>query len=201
MTFDRKTIWLAVSLFVVLVLAAVNLAGANKPTWPAEWYELSPHDSKSGKPSISFAPDTFWIDLPQLDLASLNGRVKFLSFAKPTWEKCPIGYVIDLDALPIPKDKVPEKYKQTKTFDSPAGLVTIPPLDEATYEVHFEFHLIDPDGFEIVTVNSPKHLVQSGQTERIQSQTEPAVTIAQANRVATVKVDVTVDTCVSAEDE
>lgn len=80
-------------------------------------------------------------------------------------------------------------------FDSPSGPFRIPPLDEANYEVVFQFHLMDADGFEITIVNSPKHYVQSGQTKRIQSQTEPTVSMAEANRLDTVLVVMSVTRC------
>jgi hypothetical protein len=143
--------------------------------------------------------DALSADLPLLDFASLSGKIKFLGSAKPTWEKCQIGYVIDLDALPIPQDEIPVKYKKERVID-PVKRVTIPALGEATYEVHFEFHLMDADGFDIVAIESPKHLVQSGKTSRIQSQSEPSVTIAEATRLGTVNVAVFVDKCVSATD-
>lgn len=40
MAFDRKTIWIAVSLFAVLVLAAANWAATKEATWPTDWHEL-----------------------------------------------------------------------------------------------------------------------------------------------------------------
>jgi hypothetical protein len=199
MTFDRKTIWIAVSVFAVLVLAVANWAATENPTWPTEWHELVTCEP-SGKPDMFYYFDSGFDELPPLDLASLHGRVKFISFALPAWEKCPIGYVIDLDALPIPKDKEPEKYQKGFTFDSPSGPLTNPPLDEANYVAHFVFHLIDADGFEIATVNSPKHHVRSGEAKRIQSQTEPAVTMAQANRLDKVMVEMSVDKCLNVVD-
>lgn len=193
MSFDRKTIWVAVSLFAVLVLAVANWAAMREPSWPTGWYELAPHDSKDGGPSYSWMPEALFVDLPPLNLASLDGKVKLISSGKSTWEKCPIGYTIELDTLPIPKDKVPARYKKSKTVDLDTGPITIPPLDEATYAIHLEFHLLDADGFEIKAVNSAKHSVRSGQTSHIQSQTEPVVTFAQARRVETVEVNLVID--------
>jgi hypothetical protein len=179
MKLDSKIIWITVASAAVLTLAAANLAGTRNPSWPTDWYELAPLFPETDQPYFG----GWHIDAELVDvfgLASLSGKVKLLSSAKPTWGTCQIGYVIDVDALPIPRDKIPEKYKDT-------------PITEVMWNVHFEFHLMDADGFEIMTVESPKHHFTSGKTKRIQSQTEPAVTIAQANRLSAVKVAVFVD--------
>lgn len=107
MAFDRKTIWIAVSLFAVLVLAAANWAATKEATWPTDWHELVTCDPSDKRFMLLQVVG----ELPPLKLTALSGKIKFISFAKPTWAECPIGYVIDLTTLPIPKDEVPEKYK------------------------------------------------------------------------------------------
>jgi hypothetical protein len=41
------------------------------------------------------------------------------------------------------------------------------PLEQATYEINFVSHLPDRDSFELLSVASPKHNIESGKTGQI----------------------------------
>jgi hypothetical protein len=103
--------------------------------------------------------------------------------------------------IPLDKSKLPEKYKKEKVIPTQAGPVTALPLQEATYEVYFVFRLLDRDGFELLTINSSKHNIRSGETTLIQAQTEPMVTSKIASLTDKITLHMVVQKCLSATPE
>jgi hypothetical protein len=140
-------------------------------------------------------------DIPPLKVRSLSGKAKFISHASTTDGLFPLGYIIQVSTETLDKSKIPDKYKKEKIIEEKAGSVTIPPLEQATYEVRFILRLLDHDGFELLKVNSAEHNITSGQTIEIQAQTAPVITRQIAASTDRITMYMVVNECLSATAE
>jgi hypothetical protein len=183
------------------------------PRFPSQWFALITTASDSGVPSgnsvnvgarlsISYSDATITrSDIPALDVTALSGKAKFLADSSPSGATAPLGYIVTVSGKPVDKSKIPDKYKKEKVIPTKAGPLTALPLDEATFETHFVFRLLDRDGFELLTVESPKHDIQSGRTSDIQAQTNSAIPAHTAAHTAKIALHMVVDKCLSATSE
>lgn len=185
---------------------------AGDVAYPTDWFSLEMPMSidsipkgysvavEKGAASVSYSDEALFSEIPTLEVETIAGRVKFLPHTFTNNRGCSIGYVIDVAAKPLLKDKLPDKYKKPAVVSTGIGPLTILALDEATFEVHFIFRLLDADGFELLKVVSSKHEVCSGETSCIQSQTEPSVRPELAALTETVMLHMAVDKCLSVRD-
>jgi len=186
--------------------------------WPSdtfesgEWIHLStPVDSSSAAPQTSsdesepfvkpsYRLDALFVDLPSLKLEGVTGDGKFLSYDLGDANLRSVGYVIKLITEPIDLSKVPNKYKEQSVIQTKGGPVTVMPLEQATYEVHFVFRGLDVDGFELFRIDSPTHNVASGANASIQGQTPCTIPAVLAAKVDKLTLKVSVDKCLSAKE-
>jgi hypothetical protein len=207
----------ALKIFAVLAfgiaIGAVVTAILVRPAIPNRWFVLEKKSSELSAPSgssvlsdsaapISLGNEMFTgSDILPLSVKSISGRAKFLEHTAASDSRCALGYVVEIWADPLDLSKVPEKYKKEKVIPSKSGPITVLPIEQATYEVIFYFCLRDRDGFELVTIASPVHNVESGRKTEIQAQTEHAIPYHIASKVASVGILMHIKKCVTANDE
>jgi hypothetical protein len=203
----------AIALAIGIVIGIAGAARFFAPSFPSQWFALVSTLSDSGVPSgnsvdvggrisISYSDATITqSDIPAPHVTALSGKAKFLSESSPSGADAPLGYVISVSADALDKGKLPEKYKKEKVIPTKGGPLTALPLEQATYEVHFVFRLLDRDGFQLLTVNSPKHNIESGKATQLQSQTEATVSSRIASHTQKIALHMVVDKCLSATSE
>jgi hypothetical protein len=201
---------LLATLAIGFSLGLISAFFALKPAVPEKWFILTPETPDigapkgsavdvSGKVPVSYTNAVFIdSDIPAIGVKSISGKAKFISHALTVDGRCPIGYIIEVVAQPIDKAKLPEKYRKEKVIQTKGGPLTELPIEQATYEVDFTFHLLDRDGFELTAVQSKEHDIESGTTTEIQSQTEPMVSLKMASLTNSVAVDMLVKKCLTA---
>jgi hypothetical protein len=192
-----------------IVVAVVFLA----PAFPAQWLTLATAVGDSSVPSgnsvdvggrvpVSYSSATIAeSDIPAPHITALSGKAKFLSESSPSGAVAPLGYIVSVSADALDTSKLPEKYRKEKIIPTKGGPLTTLPLEQATYEVYFVFRLLDRDGFQLLTINSPRHNIESGKTTHLQAQTEPTVTARTASHTNKIAVQMVVDKCLSATSE
>lgn len=214
MTPRRKQILsVALALMAGVVIGAFVVAKLLTPKPPSGWFTFVPATSDTGVPSgnsidvgsripISYSSAVIAAsDIAPPHVTALSGKAKFLPDVSSGDGRSAIGYVISVSADPLDRSKLPEKYKKERIIHVKAGPLTVLPLEEATYEVYFRLSLLDKDGFELLTVDSPKHNIQSGKISQIQAQTDPLVTSRVAVHTDKITVHMVVEKCLSATEE
>ena len=214
MTPRRRQIFLvALTLLAGAVIGALLVAKLLTPTLPSGWFTLVPAASDTSvlagnsidvgnRISISYSSAVIAAsDIAPPHVTALSGKAKFLPDVSLGDGRSAIGYVISVSADPLDRSKLPEKYKKERVIHVKAGSLTVLPLEEATYEIYFRLSLLDKDGFELLTADSPKHSIQSGKTNQIQAQTDPFVTSRVTSQTDKITVHMVVEKCLSATDE
>jgi hypothetical protein len=209
----RQVLLVALAFLAGTVIGALATAKLLTPTFRSHWFTLVPPPSESSVPSgnsidvvsrISISYSNAVIaesDIAAPHVTALSGRAKFLSDVSSGDDRSAIGYVISVSADPLDRSQLPEKYKKERIIHAKAGPLTVLPLEEATYEVYFRLGLLDRDGFELLTADSPKHDIQSGKTSQIQAHTDPLVTSRLAAQTDKITLHMVVQKCLSATAE
>ena len=205
-------------LFVLGMLAGAAIGALTtvklfNPALPSHWFTLVYPTSNMTVPSgniidaegripVSYTSALFdESDIDPPKVTALSGKAKFLPGVSSGDGRAAIGYVISVSTSPLDQSRLPEKYKKERILQLKAGPVTVLPLKEATYEVYFRLTLLDRDGFELVTVDSPKQSIQSGKNDQIQAQTIPLITSGVAVRTDKIAVHMVVEKCMSTREE
>lgn len=210
----RKQIFLvALALLAGAIIGALATAKLLTPSLPSHWFTFIPAASETSVPSgnsvdvasrISISYSITVIaesDIAAPRVTALSGKAKFLPDVSLDDDRSAIGFVISVSADPLDRSTLPEKYKKERIIHVKAGPLTLLPLEEATYEVYFRLSLLDKDGFELLTVDTPKHNIQSGKTSQIQAQTDPLVTSRVAAQTDKITLHMVVEKCLSATNE
>lgn len=211
-----RTKHLAAIVVASVIGIVIGVAGAVRfltPRFPSQWLTLATAPADSGVPSgnsvnvggrvsVSFSSAIITeSDIPSPNITALSGRAKFLSQSSPSGSGAPLGYVISVSTDALDTSKLPEKYKKEKIIPVKGGALTTLPLKQATYEVYFVFRLLDRDGFQLLTINSPRHNIKSGKTTHLQAQTETIVTPGTASHTDEIALHMVVEKCLSATPE
>jgi hypothetical protein len=175
---------------LVFALVCMGVGGAVvalifRDTIPSEWYQLAAAQKmptvKQGSvventavPTSYEAPVFDDSDLPVLERISASGRAKFISRGYED-SFASIGYVMDVATKPLDKKYVPDKYKHIEDMKSSGGRLQVLSIEEAVYEVNFEFNLLDSDGFVLMRVVSTDHNISSGTSVRVRAETEKLI--------------------------
>ena len=196
-----------------VAFGAVGTAFLLRHSVPDHWFTLVQKAPERDAPAgssvlvddpapVSFSSAVFvGSDIAPLSVKSVAGKAKFLSPASAPSGRCALGYTVQMVTAPLDLSKVPEKYKKERTISAKSGPITVLPIEQATYDVEFIFRFIDRDGFELLTVTSREHSVQSGKTSEIQAQTEPSIDSRVTSSVTSIAVHVHIKKCVTATDE
>jgi hypothetical protein len=214
MTTRTKHIAAIVAAIVVgIVIGVAAAARLLAPAFPSQWFALASAPLDGGVPSgnsvdvggrvsVSYSEATIVeSDIPAPHVTALSGRAKFLSDSAPSGAGAPLGYIVTVSADALDMSKLPEKYKREKIISTKGGPLTALPLQQATYDVHFVFSLLDRDGFQLLTINSPHHNIESGKTNQFQSQSESLVTARIASHTQKIGLHMVIDRCLSATSE
>lgn len=166
---------------------------------PDVWIDIPniPTSGVDSRVSYSTAEALFGADIPLPDFKSFSAKVKF---TKPRMKQnlgAVLGYIVSVDVENLDSSKIPEKYRKERKRQFRAGTFTLQPLEEVIYEVHFEFILIDKDGFELAKLESPKHYLYSGKNNIFQELVLKQIPVDIAKRTKKVKPRILIDKCVS----
>lgn len=195
-----------------LALVVVSIRWKNSE-FPSRWFTLEQpasetiasleHTVGTGKrASVSYSTEVMIeSDISPLEVKGILGKAKFLPHASTNNSGSIIGYVVTVSSDSLDREHLPEKYKTEKIISTKGGPLPSPPLDQATYEVYFVLRLLDKDGFELLSLNSPNHYLRSGETARIQGQTASAVSKSIASVTASITLHLVVEKCLSATSE
>lgn len=209
----KQMMFLLLALILGLLVGVAGAVLFFAPRFPSQWFSLVTTATDHGVPSgnslnvgarlsVSYSDATITeSDIPALDVTALSGKAKFLSDLSASSASAPLGYVVTISTKPLDTSKLPDKYKKRKIIPTKAGPLTALPLEQATYEIHFVFRLLDRDGFQLLSVDSPKHNVESGKTNQIQAQTGSAIPTYTAAHTAKIALHMAVDKCLSATSE
>jgi hypothetical protein len=196
-----------------IVIGVVVSSRLLNPKFPSRWFILIQPASDTVVPpgnsvdvgthvSVSYSSATIVeSDIPALQVKTLSGKAKFLPHASTNDAQSIIGYIVTVSSDSLDKEKLPEKYKKEKVISTKGGPLTVLPLEQATYEVYFVLRLLDRDGFELLSISSPKHHLQSGETAQIQGQTAPSVPSRIAAVTDSMTLHLVIDKCLSATTE
>jgi hypothetical protein len=177
---------------------------------PAEWFDFVRANSDEIVPSgnsvdvskeswISYADSVITkADIPPPVVTAVSGRAKFLFHDSD--DPTGLGYVVTVSVDPLDVARIPKKYKTERIIQTPQGPLTILPLEQASYEVHFLLRLIDRDGFELLSVESSKHNIRSGTNHQIQGQIDRTTSRRLAAQTQTIALHMVIDRCLSCGD-
>ncbi len=209
----RSSIKALVLIATGVAVGAVGTALFLRPSIPDRWFTLVQKAPELGAPAGSSVlvddpvpvscSDAVIVgsDIVPLSVKSVAGTAKFLSPVSAPIGRCALGYIVKIVTAPLDLSEVPEKYKKERTISVKGGPITVLPIEQATYDVEFIFRFLDRDGFELLSITSREHSVQSGRTSEIQAQTEPTIDGRVASSVTSIAVHVYVKKCVTATDE
>ncbi|MFL6519510.1 MAG: hypothetical protein ACJ8NS_04760 [Chthoniobacterales bacterium] len=206
----KQLTFAGVALLVGIVIGIAGALVALRSSFPSQWFALVATESDAAVPhgnsvdvgaplSVSYGEAAIVeSDIATPSITSLSGKAKFLSATSTSGTSAPLGYVVDIGADGLDITKLPEKYRKEKVIQTKGGPLTAMPLEQATYEVHFVFRLLDRDGFQLLSLDSPKHTLESGKITHIQSQTQIVVPSRVAAHTRTIVLHLVIDKCLSA---
>jgi len=192
---------IALSLILGL-LGGYWYATLNANKLPDVWIEKQNISTKGENSGVLYLTEALFdseICLP--DIKSIRAKVKFICPPNAKPNLAAIGYVVSVEVDKLDKDKIPKKYLNEREEKYKAGTFIIQPLEEVIYDVHFEFVLVDKDGFQLAELRGPKHSLTSGKTNEFQDITQGHVSIEAAKRTVDVTPRMVVEKCVSGTKE
>jgi len=152
-----------------------------RPTVPNIWFQISQSEG-----TIYSTQAIMESDIPISDVISLQGRVRIVDHLPRTNEPVALGYILDINLSSIDPNKIPEKYSTDRPIQ---GTELIEPaITQPTYNVIFNFELIDRNGFTISKIVSSEHMVKSGEINKITGQSDTVIIRAKACLVDRVSV-------------
>lgn len=181
-----------VSLTLILVIGFL-LGIIVSTTKNYDWKKLSL--DKSGKGYGLTSEALFNSDIPLPEIKKISGKSKFVKVTSSSNNDLNLGYIISVDIDKLDLKKIPAKYKIEKKEKYKAGDFTVLPIEEAVYEISFEFALKDKDGFEIMKLKSPPHSLYSGKVNSFQDTVKQSISSSIADRVTNVVMNMTIEKC------
>ncbi len=104
--------------------------------------------TKSESFGISYGGDWIFSDLPMPEIRSVTGKAKFIDSIGPG-QTTELGYIITVEMAALDLSKVPQRYKEEKKVLIDGYETTSLGIDQASYEIQFDFDLKDKDGFTL----------------------------------------------------
>ena len=146
---------------------------------------------------VGYAADVAFSDIPTPDINSFTGRAKFLEAVGPR-QQTQFGYVININMGALDLARVPQRYKESKKEMINGYEVTAEPIKQASYEIQFEFVLIDADGFVLKTLHGESlPALMSGTENLFQAMAAESVDYATAVKVHEIWVHPSLTKCYS----
>jgi len=132
------------------------------------------------------------IPLPKIN--NLNFRAKFFEPAGVGENLLSLSYIAEISVEKLDKKDLPEKF--LKTFeDASAKWMYVAP-DDVMYEISFKLALLDKDGFEIFSTDSPTETIRSGDLNHLQNIVTDKIPADIAKRTRAIKPVVVLKKCV-----
>jgi hypothetical protein len=184
----RKTI-LALAALVIGIIIGLVVPHLFLTRLNTSWRELHTDPKHFG---LGYASPVILSDLPVPRIKSLAGKAKFIEGDGRTAE---LGFIINVDMAPLDMAKVPQRYKVETKQVIEGYDTTSPPIEQAYYEIEFEFELKDEDGFTLAKLDA-KGLpsLQSGTNNVFQAKVE-GVPYDTANKVREIWLHPTLTKC------
>lgn len=181
-----------VTTLIILITGSIFIYVQLKNKLPLDtWINLTiPKEGKIGGTTIGFFND---ISLP--DINNIKGDAKFLKRNNSYH----LGYKINFDIAHLDTTKIPSKYLQDKDQVFNGTTVTALGIREVSYDISFEFTLIDKDGFEIEKIKSPTEIVKSGKKNEFQNMTEKSIPINIIRLTKSIRLFISIDKCLSCD--
>ncbi|MCX6572180.1 MAG: hypothetical protein NT006_12315 [Candidatus Aminicenantes bacterium] len=125
---------------------------------------------------------------------NLKFRAKFLEPAAVAENSLSLSYIAELSVEKLDKKDLPEKFFK-KFEEANAAWMYVPP-DDVLYEISFKLALLDKDGFQIFSTESPTETIRSGELNRVQNIVTDKIPVDIAKRTSAVKPVVVLKKCV-----
>jgi len=190
---NGRKIIIGIASLVLALAVGYYLGTTARTTKNFDWKELS--IDKSGKGYGFTSEALFNSDIPLPEIKKLSGKSKFIKAPNATSDELNLGYVISVDIDKLDLQKIPEKYKVERKEQHKAGEFTVLPIEDAVYEISFDFALKDKDGFEILELKSPSHNLYTGKMNSFQDSVKQTISSAIADRVANIGLHMTIEKC------
>ena len=187
----RRKIIITITLTVLIAASILFYVQViNKPRLDT-WISLTIPE----KGEVGYETVALFNDIPLPDISKINGDAKFVSRSNGYF----IGYKIDFDIAHLDTTKVPKKYLIDKPDTVNGVATTALGLKEVTYEISFEFTLLDKDGFELDKIKSGKEYAESGKKNEIQNMIEKSIPLKTIELTKSIKLVLSIDKCVSCD--
>jgi hypothetical protein len=186
---------LLLGLFIGYWYATFN---ANK--LPDVWIEKQNIFTRGENSGVSYLTEALFdseIRLP--DIKNMSAKVKFMNPHDTRSNLAALGYIMVVEVDKLDKNKIPQKYLMERKEKYKGGTFTRLPLEGVVFEVHFEFALIDRDGFQLAKIKGPKHNLLSGQINKFQDTVQDCVSIETAKRTVDLRPSMVVEKCLSCD--
>jgi hypothetical protein len=133
-------------------------------------------------------------DIALPEISKIDGKIKF----RPSPEhdsEYDLGYIINVTVDRLDTKNVPPKYLQSTKEQHVSGEITVDPIKEVVYVVHFSFTLNDADGFYLAKLDSSPLYIDSGTKNNFQGIAGTPISAGVARRTRTVACTMHVDKC------
>ncbi len=147
---------------------------------------------------VRYTTEAMLADISLPAIKERDAKVKFLRPINGGPNKYSLGYIVTISVESLDVTKIPWQYRAEKLDPVMPG-VTRPPLEQVTYKCHIDFLLLDKDGFQLMQLSGPTHFLQSGKANAFSDLTKEPIQVDVASRTSIIKVELSIDKCVSCE--
>jgi hypothetical protein len=147
------------------------------------------------KGEVGYETVALFNDIPLPEIKNINGNAKFINRNNGYF----IGYKINFDIAHLDTTKINAKYLRNKPEVVNGINTTALGIKEVTYDISFEFTLIDKDGFEIEKIKSATETVQSGEKNEFQNTIEKPVSLKTIESTKSIKLILSIDKCLNCD--
>jgi hypothetical protein len=148
---------------------------------------LSKSFSSKGEEAPVYSEDALaqkdLIPFPKIN--NLNFRTKFLEPAGAAENSLSLSYIAEISVEKLDKKDLPKKFFG-KFEEGNTEWMYVPP-DDVMYEISFKLALLDKDGFQIFSTDSPSETIRSGELNRIQDIVTDKIPAEIVKRTRTIK--------------
>ncbi|MGD1010826.1 MAG: hypothetical protein ABR951_11845 [Candidatus Aminicenantales bacterium] len=132
------------------------------------------------------------IPFPKID--NLNFKAKFFEPAGAAENSVSLSYIAEISVEKLEKKDLPERFSK-KFEESNTEWMYVPP-DDVSYELSFKIAILDKDGFQIFSTDSPADIVRSGELNRVQNIATDKIPADIAKKAKAIKPVVVLKRCV-----
>ncbi len=148
--------------------------------------------------SVGYTKEAMLADISLPAIKERDAKVKFLRPINGGPNTFSLGYIVTIIVESLDVTKIPQKYRKEKPDPRMPGLIILP-VEQVTYKCHIGFLLLDKDGFQLMQLSGPTHLLQSGKTNVFQDLTKEPIQVDVASRTSFIKVKLYMDKCGNCE--